>query len=183
MKNLCTCGKEKDIRAIQCRSCKDKEPLKKLCKGCNKFFPIGDFNIRPNGKGGTKRRSRCKSCESAETLQRNERMTKQEKTAAQARKRKYEKDNPDKVRRWSLRSTWKLRGFDPDYIEQFVDSHNGLCDICGSPSNGRSRLCIDHKTNKLRGILCSTCNTGIGQFKDNVETLKKAINYLTKEEN
>lgn len=37
----------------------------------------------------------------------------------------------------------------------------------------------DHKTGLARGWICDSCNTGIGRFKDNIELLKNAINYLT----
>jgi hypothetical protein len=36
----------------------------------------------------------------------------------------------------------------------------------------------DHNTNKFRGFLCHNCNRGIGVFKDNINTMQRAINYL-----
>jgi hypothetical protein len=36
----------------------------------------------------------------------------------------------------------------------------------------------DHSTMKHRGWLCSACNTGLGKFRDDVQLLNKAINYL-----
>jgi hypothetical protein len=35
-----------------------------------------------------------------------------------------------------------------------------------------------HTTGKVRGILCGTCNKGLGHFKDDPELMTKAINYL-----
>lgn len=35
-----------------------------------------------------------------------------------------------------------------------------------------------HKTGKVRGLLCKTCNTGIGHLKDDPNILRSAINYL-----
>lgn len=50
------------------------------------------------------------------------------------------------------------------------------CEICGSTE----RLCGDHNhaTNRFRGTLCLFCNFGLGNFRDNVELLSKAILYL-----
>jgi uncharacterized protein YlaI len=36
----------------------------------------------------------------------------------------------------------------------------------------------DHGTGKVRGWICDSCNTGIGRFKDDVELLKSAIQFL-----
>jgi hypothetical protein len=47
-------------------------------------------------------------------------------------------------------------------------------------NTGISRLSVDHchNTGKIRGILCTKCNTGLGSFKDNIELLMNAIKYL-----
>ena len=37
----------------------------------------------------------------------------------------------------------------------------------------------DHVTGAFRGWLCHDCNRAIGNFKDNIPRLKKAIEYLT----
>ena len=40
----------------------------------------------------------------------------------------------------------------------------------------------NHKTKKVRGLLCSKCNTALGQFEDNPELLRRAIKYLENED-
>lgn len=59
------------------------------------------------------------------------------------------------------------------------------CAICkagieewGGEKGNTSCIDHDHKTNKVRGLLCSKCNLGIGMFEDNSENLKNAIEYL-----
>lgn len=64
---------------------------------------------------------------------------------------------------------------------------NGVCAICkkaetalDSKGNKRKQLAIDHdhKTNIVRGLLCTRCNLGIGFLCDNTEFLKSAATYL-----
>ena len=58
-------------------------------------------------------------------------------------------------------------------------SQGNCCAICGAKPKGR-RLAVDHdhKTGKVRGLLCMFCNTGLGKFRDDPKLLKKAIGYL-----
>jgi hypothetical protein len=74
---------------------------------------------------------------------------------------------------------------------EMLDAAGHQCEICGTRSSevdcsvtGQSKtrsLCIDHdhKTGKLRGVLCVNCNSGLGHFKDDTGLLEKAISYLT----
>ena len=58
---------------------------------------------------------------------------------------------------------------------------NGRCAICGVPEYELpSRLYIDHdhETGKVRGLLCPSCNTGLGHLKDDPEVLLRACIYL-----
>jgi hypothetical protein len=68
--------------------------------------------------------------------------------------------------------------------EQVAEMREHGCEICGAVSDGAEgrwgNLHIDHnhETGVVRGVLCTTCNTGLGQFKDNPELLEKAAAYL-----
>lgn len=68
-----------------------------------------------------------------------------------------------------------------EQYDQMLQEQNGGCKICKNvPVKRKLAIDHDHKTNKVRGLLCNNCNTGIGMFKDNTELLSSAINYLTR---
>jgi len=174
-RDLCQCGKEKDRRALVCRECRNKEASNRPCKGCGRSLPMEAYSARPKAAGGVKRRSRCKECEAMASI--TYRQSYPDKVLET--KRNYAKKNPDKVRRWGFRTTWKQKGFDPDEVEMFLASRPRQCQICGTTTDYQA-LGVDHchTTLKLRGILCSGCNTGLGQFKDSPTLLRQAADYL-----
>lgn len=98
--------------------------------------------------------------------------------------RRYRAAHPERVAITRIRSVAKSYGLDPDLIEDHFRSHGGLCDICGHHPAERhlkmNRLVIDHdhRTGQFRGLLCSSCNTGLGLMQDDPEILDAAIAYL-----
>jgi hypothetical protein len=54
------------------------------------------------------------------------------------------------------------------------------CDLCKTPFADLSAIQIDHchTTGVVRGALCFRCNAGLGMFKDNLETMKRAVSYI-----
>lgn len=75
--------------------------------------------------------------------------------------------------------------------EQMLSKQDGKCAICNEKETikqktGKVRsLSIDHchTTGKVRGLLCTNCNGGLGFFKDNKKLLRNAIKYLKENEN
>lgn len=68
-----------------------------------------------------------------------------------------------------------------DY-QELLENQDSCCAICKSriSSARTNRLFVDHchETLTVRGLLCSSCNHGLGLFKDSPSLLKRAINYL-----
>jgi len=67
-----------------------------------------------------------------------------------------------------------------DYNKIFTEQ-KGCCKICNTHQvELKIRLAVDHchTTGKVRGLLCDTCNRGLGYLKDSPELLNNAINYL-----
>lgn len=80
-------------------------------------------------------------------------------------------------RRWEMRSKF---GLTPErYAEMRAEQGYG-CAICGRPEGGPTALAIDHdhETGQVRGLLCTQCNIGLGQFADDVDRLRAAAAYL-----
>lgn len=67
-----------------------------------------------------------------------------------------------------------------EYEQMFYDQ-SGRCKICKTQSSGFPRLNVDHhhQSGKIRGLLCSACNQGLGHFKDSPEIIDKAREYLS----
>lgn len=66
-------------------------------------------------------------------------------------------------------------------ISLIRDDQGGMCGICRQLLSKESRyVVVDHchETNRIRGLLCISCNTGLGMFKDKIWILKQAIDYL-----
>ena len=76
----------------------------------------------------------------------------------------------------------RMYGIDvPDY-ERLLEEQGGGCAICGKKPEERRALDIDHdhRTGKVRGLLCSNHNRGIGLIGDDLMSLVKALEYLVK---
>ena len=76
-----------------------------------------------------------------------------------------------------------IYGITLDEYNKILESQNNACAICNISTSLPTRKFFDvdhcHKTNKVRGLLCHSCNVGIGFLKDDIQILQKAISYLT----
>jgi hypothetical protein len=75
----------------------------------------------------------------------------------------------------------KKYGITEEHRTKLLEWSNGGCAICGlRPDAEKAKLDIDHNhvTNKVRGILCRSCNLALGMFKDDRRLLKIAVAYL-----
>jgi hypothetical protein len=80
------------------------------------------------------------------------------------------------------------RGISKISYTQLLEKQNYVCDICGKAETSKNSLGEiqslsvdhDHKTGKIRGLLCCHCNHLLGSAKDNIIILRKAIEYLCK---
>lgn len=94
------------------------------------------------------------------------------------RQRLLRKIDPTRSKRGSLN---KLYGITLEQYQAMLKSQEYTCKVCGKPEPRKNcSLSVDHchSTGKVRDLLCSNCNTGLGQFQDSIEILQAAIDYL-----
>jgi hypothetical protein len=81
---------------------------------------------------------------------------------------------------------WKNYRMRLHEYQELFKAQNGKCACCGQcEASFKRQLHVDHdhETGKVRGLLCTQCNPGIGYFQDSVERLEKAVAYLKKFKN
>ncbi len=74
---------------------------------------------------------------------------------------------------------YRRHGLTHKIIEELYEEQNNSCAIC-KKTISLKRLEVDHnhKTRKLRGLLCHKCNLLLGYAKDNLKILQNAMNYI-----
>jgi len=170
--------------------------LTKTCPKCKLEKNLSEFHKDKTTLSGL--HYRCKDCKNSYT-KRNYQSKKESDPQFAERCRLYSINYYHKTKHLKK---WKTRiraiqanigrkcryGITVEHFNQLLKMQNGLCAICGQPSTARDKfgkirslgVDHDHKTGKLRGLLCSNCNTGLGQFREKIKFLEKAIEYLKK---
>lgn len=177
----CSCGKISDVQesnlirggSTQCRSCgnrqrallsnKDVSKLdlagtRRECPRCHVVKPLTQWKLT-RLRSGRVYPSVCKACRSE--LDKLDRV-------------RY----PDKYRQQEVKARYALSS---TQFTAMKAAQGGVCAICkGQRVRVRSKLNVDHchKTGKVRGLLCSSCNSLLGYAKDSIPMLTRAISYL-----
>lgn len=140
----------------------------KTCKKCGETKAIFDFpKARIRNDGSFNYRPSCKVCTVKENLD------------------KYHNGGgKEKQKERSFKNNLKKYGMSVDDYWKMHKEQEGKCKICKtnkvSVKKANYNLFVDHdhKSGKVRGLLCHHCNCGLGHFKDDVELLKNSIEYL-----
>jgi hypothetical protein len=131
-------------------------PICKMCSGCKLLKPLEDFS-----KSTSKAlQSRCKHCSA---------MSGREWVAA----------NPEKRENSILISKYGITLEEKDGLRA---RSGNRCELCGlAPKTSKSlHIDHDHKTGKVRGLLCSWCNTALGRFHDSPSEVKRWLDKVVK---
>lgn len=142
--------------------------MTKICSRCKQTKPIELFNRCSRQSSG--RRPECVQCRSTWN------------------KKAYSED-PGRRERSREKSIKKIYGITLHDYNEMALKQNFTCQICKKGStevdkkyNRVRKLVIDHdhKTGKIRGLLCGPCNRALGGFSEQMETILAAIVYLNK---
>ena len=131
----------------------------KLCSICKTLKPESSFSPDSSAKDG--RRGSCKFCHA------EYKRSTQKAPISKEQRRKY-----------------RIKGRYGISLEEYNDllvNQSGKCGICEKLPLF-DPLCVDHdhNTGKVRGLLCSNCNKGVGLLQDSISVLSSAINYLSR---
>lgn len=124
----------------------------------------------------------------------NKKWRENNKETFNAKQRRHAQKHPEKIKeRWDswyednkervkFNKIKRIYGLSKEEYNRILKEQNDCCFIClcHKQTLPYETLVIDHchKTGKIRGLLCSHCNTALGLFKDNKDSLQRAIQYL-----
>lgn len=139
----------------------------KKCGTCKVVKALDSFYNRAKGSKDGKW-SRCKPCDSIARV-------------------KWATDNPER-HKYSLRNRAlkKKYGITIEDYDKMKEDQQGCCAICNSDETNTAyntnTFCVDHdhKTGEVRGLLCDSCNRGLGFLQDDPDILLNAVDYLRK---
>lgn len=162
----------------QCKVCNQVKPViefarrSRICKNCVtkhtlEYYQTRYKSIIQAGKGF------CKHCNRQLSFEYFSNRNTFCKDCAKAKYKKYSKQSV-------IKQKLKQNGLSLEQYKALQIKANGKCMICDK----EAILFIDHchNTNKIRGLLCRSCNTGLGFFKDNTNLMLNAIVYLKNSE-
>ena len=137
---------------------------RKACKQCKK---------QPRSL----RRSVCKLCDAARSRQ----YYRRNRVSVLERVKHYQQQMPvEKKQLKERKRTLRRYGMELHDYDKLLKQQHNKCAICECKGNGK-RLVVDHdhKTGKVRGLLCTSCNIGIGLLDDSAERILQALEYIS----
>lgn len=170
----CMSGEKKAIKTEKIMS----ESQTKVCRACKTTLPIGLFWNSKDSKDGKDRR--CKDCTNQQILTYRNKNRDKYNGSMRERNRVYNQKFPEKR---YLNEIKRKYGATPEIYYGLLEKQNKLCVICGKehdPTVKKGRLYMDHdhKTLKLRELICSMCNCMLGYACEDFNLLFKGFEYL-----
>jgi hypothetical protein len=126
-----------------------------------------------------------KMSKTKEQIEKQNEWRRNNKERVNKRKREWRKNHAEQYRLERRKGSLKrIYGITLEIYNDLLKLQNGACAICsstdhfGNKHTSNFQVDHDHKTNKIRGLLCSKCNRGLGLLGDNIENIEKVLIYL-----
>jgi len=151
--------------------------LSVYCKVCNKEYREANKTIIAEQKKEYYKTVR------EEKLKYNKEYFQNNTDKCKSNNRKYYENNRQKIITRSKARRYRVDfGITIEDFEKKLSLQQNKCLGCGKEFTEKGDACLDHNhtSGKIRGILCRNCNLAVGGAKDNIEILKKVINYIIK---
>jgi len=149
----------------------------RMCGSCGEEKSLSAFSKDKKGKGGLS--SKCKEC--AKEATRLWKLANPEQ-ARLAVKNCFNRNRQQYYSSHNERQLLVKYGLTKEAYVTLVQNCGDICPICGREFGvtAYTKPVIDHchTSGKVRGLICRQCNIGLGAFKDNIKSMKNAIEYL-----
>lgn len=147
--------------------------MAKVCTKCGLAKPLEEF-YRGRYKCGY--RAACKDCANKASVDWARANPEKVKQIAQT----FKAQNPEAA--WQHYRTWRLKayGLTPREYDQKLIHQKGLCKVCGGQNRDGRMLAVDHdhRTGRVRDLLCSPCNTALGLLQEDANTILALARYI-----
>ncbi len=182
---------EKHIEPLNRPRSRRKKSELSCCQDCKSVLTIENWSPSMRGETGNRPRHICRACWTSRqrryASKKEPQQLREMKNASRIKRQAGWTEERIGIERRRRYGNWLERKYGLS-IEQYDALHKdqeGKCKICDSEeSRGKGGFHVDHchETGKVRGLLCTSCNMMLGLVKDNKETLMKAIEYLSANE-
>ena len=122
------------------------------CPRCEQALQVAEFGKNASARNG--RTTYCRPCHNL--VMRENRLRAHGSTRDYHLKRRYGITSAD--------------------VDAMVEAQGGVCAVC--QERAPEHVDHDHLTGQVRGVLCSCCNQGLGNFRDRAQLLRAAVEYL-----
>lgn len=152
----------------------------KMCGKCHKTKQLKEFYKNRSAKDGYQ--NMCKLCKHEYNRQYRKKNNVKAKAWDKRAREKIKKHNPQKYKKRYRNSQLKYNyNITLTEYNAIFEKQNGCCKICEHHQSGLNvALAVDHdhKTGKIRGLLCSLCNASLGRYEKYYDAIQE---YIAKE--
>lgn len=147
----------------------------KTCSSCKENKPLLEFHKHSRTKDGLQ--AYCKPCRTVASRE----WVRANSVKNYENHKNWVKRNPELAKRTKRKARLKRDyGLTVEQFEAMLKEQNYVCAICEMPFGSKTCIDHDHKSGRVRGLLCSLCNVAVERLDNITGWSNRAMNYLAK---